>query len=193
MNERELLRKNMKALREEVSALHVLEMSARICERVIAMPEYHAAKRILCYNALQMEVQTGGLIREILRAGKELYLPVTGENHNITAVRLLDPEKVHRGAFRVMEPDGNETIDPGKLDLVLVPGLAFDRSGGRIGYGAGCFDRFLPSCRGVKAGLALEMQLINRVPMESHDVYVDLVVTEKEIYRCAKDRGERKK
>lgn len=188
MNERELLRRNMKAMREDASALHVLEMSARICERVIAMPEYHAAKRIFCYHALPLEVQTGGLIREILRAGKELYLPVTGADHNLTAIRLLDPEKVHRGAFRVMEPDGDDAIDPAELDLVLTPGLAFDRAGGRMGYGAGCFDRFLPKCGGVKVGLALEMQMISRVPMEKHDVYVDLVVTEKEIYRCAQHR-----
>ena len=188
MNERELLRKQMKALRESMSALQVLEMSARICERVIALPEYHAARRIFCYHSLPMEVQTGGLIREILRAGKELYLPVTGADNNMTAIRLRDPEKVHKGAFRVMEPDGDEAIDPSELDLILTPGLAFDRAGGRIGYGAGCFDRFLPQCRGPIVALALEMQLVDHVPMQPHDVSVDLVVTEKKIYRCAQHR-----
>ena len=188
MNERELLRKQMKALREEMSALQVMEMSARICEKIIAMPEYRAARRIFCYNALPMEVQTGGLIREILRAGKELYLPVTGADNNMTAIRLRDPDKVHKGAFRVMEPDGDEAIDPAELDLVLTPGLAFDRAGGRIGYGAGCFDRFLPKCRGKIIALALEMQLVDRVPMDAHDVAVDLIVTEKEIYRCTQQR-----
>ena len=184
MTERERLRKQIRRLREESSALQVLEMSARISEHVISMPEYRAAKRIFCYHALPMEVQTGGLIREILREGKELYLPVTGEDNIITAVRLRDPDAMHRGAFRVMEPDGDETIEPERLDLILTPGLAFDRAGGRIGYGAGCFDRFLPKCRGLVAGLAFEMQMVEKVPMEAHDFRMHRVITEKGIYFC---------
>lgn len=184
MTEREKLRADMKRVREEASALHVLEMSARIGERVIMTPEYLRAKRVFCYYALPMEVQTGGLIREILRSGRELYLPVTDRNANITAVRLRDPEAVHRGAFRVMEPDGNEALDPDLLDLILTPGLAFDRTGGRIGYGAGCFDRFLPKCRGTVVGLSFEMQMVDRVPMEAHDQRMDQIVTEAGVYVC---------
>lgn len=184
MTEREMLRQQMKRVREEASALHVLEMSARIGERIIMMPEYLRAKRIFCYHALPYEVQTGGLIREILRTGRELYLPVTGKDKNMTAVRLRDPEDVHKGSFRVMEPNGSEAIDPAELDLILTPGLAFDRKGGRIGYGAGCFDRFLPRCRGVVVGLAFEMQLVDEVPMKEHDQRVDRVVTEAGIYVC---------
>jgi len=185
---RDELRAAMKRQREEMSALYVLEMSARICEKLIAMPEYRAAKRIFCYHSLPMEVQTGGLIREMLREGKELYLPVTRGNV-ITAVRLTDPERMHRGAFRVMEPDGDEAIDPSGLDMILTPGLAFDRAGGRIGYGAGCFDRFLPKCRGLIVGLSFEMQLVDQVPMEKHDVHMHMVVSEKRIYRCRPDKG----
>ena len=184
MTEREMLRIAMKRAREEASALHVLEMSARIGEHVIMMPEYLRAKRIFCYNALPLEVQTGGLIREILRTGRELYLPVTGKDKNMKAVRLYDPEAVHKGSFRVMEPDGDETIDPAQLDLILAPGLAFDRSGGRIGYGAGCFDRFLPLCRGTVVGLAFEMQMVDKVPMEPHDHRMDRIVTEAGVYVC---------
>ena len=189
MTARDELRMQIRRQREEMSALYVLEMSARIGERLIAMPEYRAAKRVFCYHSLPMEVQTGGLIREILREGKELYLPVTGKDNMITAVRLTDPERMHRGAFRVMEPDGNESIDPSELDMILTPGLAFDRAGGRIGYGAGCFDRFLPKCRGLIVGLAFEMQLVDRVPMEPHDVRMHRVISEKQIYCCLPDRG----
>lgn len=189
MTSREELRVHMKRVREELSALYVMEMSARICENLISTPEYRAARRIFCYNALPLEVQTGGLIREILREGKELYLPVTGKDNIITAVRLTDPEKMRRGAFRVMEPDGGESIDPARLDLILTPGLAFDRTGGRIGYGAGCFDRFLPKCRGLIVGLAMETQLIDCVPMEPHDVRMHWVISEERVYRCAPGEG----
>ena len=185
MTEREELRVQIKLKRQEASMLQVLELSARISERIIAMPEYRAAKRIFCYYALSMEVQTAGLIREMLREGKEVYLPVTGKDNSIKAVRLSRPEALHKGAFRVMEPDGDEEIDPAGLDLILTPGLAFDRAGGRIGYGAGCFDRFLPRCRGLIVGLALEMQMVERVPMEPHDVFMHRIVTEDAVYDCA--------
>lgn len=190
MTERELLRLEMKQKREEASMLQVMEMSARISERIIAMPEYRRAKRVFCYYSLPMEVQTGGLIREMLREGKEVYLPVTGRDHALKAVRLRDPGAVHRGAFRVMEPDGDEEINPSELDIILAPGLAFDRAGGRIGYGAGCFDRFLPMCRGMIAGLAFEMQMVDEVPMEPHDIRMDRVITEDGVYCCnAADKG----
>ncbi len=170
--------------------LHVLEMSARISERIIGMPEYRAARRIFCYSALPMEVQTAGLIREMLRAGKEVYLPVTQKDNTLRALRLQSPEAMHRGAFRVMEPDGNEEIDPAQLDLILTPGLAFDRTGGRIGYGAGCFDRFLPRCRGLIVGMALEMQMVDHVPMEAHDVFMQRIVTENGVYDCETARAK---
>ncbi len=185
MTERDQLRIKMKLMREEASMLQVLEASARIGERVLAMPEYRSAKRVFCYHSLPMEVQTGGLIREMLRQGKEVYLPVVEKGRFMKAMRLRDADAVHRGAFKVMEPDGDEEIDPSQLDLILTPGLAFDRAGGRIGYGAGCFDRFLPKCGGLIAGLSLDMQLVDRVPMEAHDVFMHRVVTESGVIDCA--------
>ena len=189
MTERDELRVRMKELREKMSMLQVLEASARIGERVLALDEYRAAKKIFCYYSLPMEVQTGGLIREMLRQGKEVYLPVTSRDRTMKAVRLRAPDAVHRGAFKVMEPDGEEAIDPAELDLILAPGLAFDRAGGRIGYGAGCFDRFLPNCRGLIAALAMEMQLVDEVPMEPHDVYMHRIVTESGIIDCSEGRS----
>lgn len=190
MTERDELRLRIKRLRQEASMLQVAEMSARIGELVLAMPEYRAAKRVFCYYSLPMEVQTGGLIREMLREGKEVYLPVTGKDKTIKAVRLRNPDALRRGAFGVMEPEGNEEIAPSELDLILTPGLAFDRAGGRIGYGAGCFDRFLPDCRGTIAGLALEMQMVDRAPVEPHDVFMHRVVTEKGVIHCAREHSD---
>ena len=188
MTDRDMLRVKMKLLREEASMLQVLEASARIGERILTMPEYRAAKKVFCYFSLPMEVQTGGLIREMIRQGKEVCLPVTNRDRTMKALRLRDAEAVHRGAFKVMEPDGDEEIEPAALDLILTPGLAFDRAGGRIGYGAGCFDRFLPKCRGLIVGLALDMQMVDSVPMEAHDVFMHRIVTETAVYECAQMR-----
>jgi len=188
LTDRDMLRVRIKLQREQASMLQVLEASARIGERILAMPEYRAAKKVFCYASLPMEVQTGGLIREMLRQDKEVYLPVTNRDKTMKAIRLRDADAVHRGAFKVMEPDGDEEIDPAGLDLILTPGLAFDRAGGRIGYGAGCFDRFLPKCRGLIVGLALDMQMVDLVPMEPHDVVMQRIVTETAVYECAQMR-----
>ncbi len=188
MIDKELLRADIRRRRREYSAMHVVEMSVRISEQIIALPEYLKARRVFCYHALPMEVQTGGLIREMLRAGKEVYLPVTGEDHTMAAVRLTDPDAVHKAAVGIMEPDGAETVAPEELDLILTPGLAFDRTGRRLGRGGGYFDRFLPRCRGLIVGVTFEKQLLDEVPTEEHDWLMDRIVTEKAVYDCRANR-----
>lgn len=186
---RDELRKSMKALRAQYCAEHserLSEWSRQIEARVLALPELLRARRVMCYYSLSGEVQTASLLRALIGMGKEVYLPVTKKNRQMNAVRLRNADAVHAGAFRVMEPDGNEVIDPAQIDLVLVPGLAFDRAGGRIGYGAGCYDRFLPACGGVFAALSFEFQLSERVPVQAHDVPMHYVITEQAVYRCTR-------
>ena len=186
-NERDALRKRIRRLRRQhlEQGETLSAWSEQIARQVLSTEICRRAERVMCYYSLAGEVQTIGLIGALLEAGKEVYLPVTKENRQMDAVRLRDADAVHAGAFRVMEPDGNEKIDPSKLDLILIPGLAFDRTGGRMGYGAGCYDRFLPECKGVFAALAFEFQMTERVPTEAHDVPMHFVVTEQGIYRCS--------
>ena len=131
---REEIRACVKKRREDASKIQAAEMSARICERIVAMADYLRAKRILCYAALPDEVQTGGLAQI------------------------------------------------GEMDLVLAPGVAFDREGNRLGYGKGYFDRLLKDCACPKVGLAYEMQMVDHVPEHQGDVPMDKVVTETAIY-----------
>lgn len=186
MIDKDELRFRMRLQREKVSALQLMEISARIGERVLAMKQYRDAQRVMCYYGLPSEVQTAGLIREMIRSGRQIYLPVMGRGRSLRAVRLERIEALHRAAFGVMEPSAGEEIAPEELDLILTPGLAFDKAGGRIGYGRGYYDRFLPRCRGTIAGLAASWQLVECVPMENRDVYMHFVVTEDEVYRCGR-------
>ncbi len=188
MVEKNAVRKRIRQLRREYLRHHAELLEAwsdEIARSVLAMSQCRRAQKIMCYYSLSGEVQTVSLIRALLREGKEVYLPVTKENLEMDAVRLCDADAVHAGALRVMEPNEGERIDPAQLDLVIVPGLAFDRTGGRMGYGAGCYDRFLPECRAVIAGLAFEFQMIDQVEMDAHDVFMNCVVTERTIYNCA--------
>ena len=185
MTERDELRTRMKRRRAELSAAELSWISEQIGRRVLAMDEYKNARRVLCYHALPAEVQTADLLAQMLEQGKAVYLPVMGRGRSMKAVRLRSMDALHKSAFGVYEPNGDEAIDPEQLDLILVPGLAFDREGGRLGYGAGYFDRFLPQCTGLIAGLAAECQLAERVPVEAHDVFMHRIVTERTVYDCA--------
>ncbi len=184
MTERDELRTEMKRRRAELSAAELSEVSAQIGRRVLAMDEYKQARRVMCYCALPAEVQTADLIAEMLRSGKEVYLPVMGRHRSMTAVRLRAMNALHKSRFGVSEPDGDEAITPERLDLILVPGLAFDRTGGRLGYGAGYYDRFLPRCTGMIAGLAAECQLAEHVSVQAHDVPMHRIITERAVYDC---------
>ena len=158
---REEIRACVKKRREDASKIQAAEMSARICERIVAMAEYLRAKRILCYAALPDEVQTGGLLREILRSGRQLYLPRT-RGRDLEIARVTAGMKMEHGAYGVLEPVTDELA--------------------QIGYGKGYFDRLLKDCACPKVGLAYEMQMVDHVPEHQGDVPMDKVVTETAIY-----------
>ena len=160
-------------------------MSARICERIIALKEYLKAKRVLCYAAMPEEVQTQGILWAIRRSGRELYVPVTRRDGSMDAVRVTEDTRFNPDGFGIDTPESGEVLSPEELDLVLVPGIAFDRRGNRLGFGKGYFDRFLARCRCPAVGLAYEMQLVEAIEALPHDVPMDKLVTEKAVYDCA--------
>ena len=178
---REEIRDCIKKRREDASKIQAAEMSVRICERIISMSEYLRAKKILCYAALPDEVQTGGLLREILRSGRQLYLPRT-RGSELEIAHMVDGTKLERGAYGILEPVTDDLADITDMDLVLAPGVAFDREGNRLGYGKGYYDRLLKDCICTKVGLAYEMQLVDHIPSREGDIPMDKVITEDKIY-----------
>lgn len=189
MTERERMRAQARERRSAISIIEVAELSARIAERVLHHPGYQAARAVMAYAGMQDEVRTDGLAREILRSGRALYLPVTGEDRRMWPARLLELSRVRKGRFGILEPLDPTPANPLEMDLILVPGLAFDRVGNRLGYGGGYYDRFLPQCTGLKVGLAFEVQLMEAVPVERHDVPMDYLITERAVYDCAAGRS----
>ena len=184
MTGKEELRALIQKNRSAISMIEVVELSARIAERVLALPDYARAERVLLYASIQTEVDTRALIREILRSGRKAYLPRTYAYGVMEAARLIDPELVRRTRLGIYEPVGDEIGSPESMDLILVPGIAFDRRGGRLGRGAGYYDRYLANCEGTVAALAFELQILDALPVEAHDVLMDMVITERTIYDC---------
>jgi len=90
-------------------------------------------------------------------------------------------DDMKKGAYGILEPKTVRKADENNIDVILVPGLAFDRNGGRMGFGKGYYDRLLESSKAVKIGLCYDFQILEKIPTESHDVPMNFVITEKEI------------
>jgi len=185
------IREAKAALREEALAARIaLDPEARrvlslaIAERVARLPEFRAAAVVHAYvGARDGEVETRDLIARALRAGRRVICtrvvrhPRALEHYEITGLDELAPSA---GGLWEPDPARCRRADPAEARVVLVPGLAFDRAGGRVGYGAGYYDRFLAGLRATTVGLAYSLQLRDAVPREPHDVTLDLVITELE-------------
>lgn len=165
-----------------MSLAEATKVSAVVGRRVLALNDFMRARTVMAYLDVRREIQTGGLIRDIIRRGRRVALPVPEPGSGLmAAVMLMDyPRGLVPGPYGIPVPHpGSRLVPPGELDCVLVPGVAFDESGYRLGYGGGYYDRFLAGVgNGVLViGLAYAWQMVPQLPREPHDRPVDLVVT----------------
>lgn len=160
--------------------------SLAIGRRLFRTRYYRKAKRLLCYAAIDGEVQTRPILEKALSDGKEVFVPVVTDRarRTMVAAQVKDLEKdlAHRGHYGIPHPLrlSSKRISLRSLDLILLPGVAFDRRGNRLGRGGGYFDRFLAALPdgAPRIGLAFKFQLVERLPVETHDVPVSRVITE---------------
>ena len=159
------------------TASQLLAWSAVITEKLKNLPEVKAAHTIFCYYSLQDEVNTHTLVEELREAGKKILLPkVTGDG--IMELRQYDgKESMCIGAYGIMEPTGKLFTNYEEIDVALIPGVAFDKNGNRLGRGKGFYDRILPFLKNAhKIGVCFPFQYIASVPAEKHDIPVDQVI-----------------
>jgi 5-formyltetrahydrofolate cyclo-ligase len=185
---KDLLRERVAASLRALPGGEAARLGRLAAGRLAGLDEFRAARRVLLYAALPDEVDTRGLFETVLASGRELYLPVCHpELCDMDAVRVADPARdLVRRHFGILAPRrGLPKRDPAEMDLVVIPGRAFDRSGRRLGRGWGTYDHFLARAgeRPVRAGLALGIQLVAEVPAGRYDQRVGLVVTELEVLR----------
>lgn len=185
------------ALRTQIRAsLKALLLSERqagdalLFQRFLSLPQTAAASTLLLYHGMGTEPDTVRLLEPLWALGKRVCLPRCLPGNQMEA-RLVQRESIlipH--PWGMLEPGTDcALVTPEEIDLVLVPGLAFDRSGGRLGQGGGFYDRWLAGFSGVTAGLCRDLVLLDRVPREAHDRSVDLVVTETGLYGPSQSKG----
>lgn len=177
------LRASIKQKRRALSIEYRQQASRKMQAELTRLPCYQAAEYIMLYMAMQDEVQLDELIAMVLKNGKKAVIPLVTGAGLMEAVELSDmadlvPDKY---GIKTVSEEKRRLIAPDKIDLIIVPGVAFDKAGHRLGMGGGFYDRFmLRASRAVRAALAYDCQLLVSVPAEVHDLTVDYIITEKQ-------------
>jgi len=175
--------------RRELAAATAAANSALIGAFIAESAMFRESEAVLAYvSAKDNEVNTHGIIQSLLESGKIVYVPVTDmDRREMQWSRLLAMGELEPGRFGLLEPaPACRRFEPvPERALCLVPGVAFTRTGWRIGFGGGFFDRFLAGFAGTSLGLAHGIQVVDRLPIEKHDRPVDYLVTEAGITDCA--------
>jgi len=180
---KQVIREQLKSARHAISEIERERKSHRIFDAFLKSDEYKKARNILVYISKGDEVVTHFMVKRLLSSGKTLYAPKV-EGEALIASRLDHWEDLDFGAYGVLETTNVlEILHPQELDLVLVPGVGFTPNGDRIGLGKGYYDRFLKKTNAIKMGFAYDEQILEELPTEEHDVSLDLIITDKTIYR----------
>ena len=183
-NKKEILRKQYLSLRESIPAEKRMEMSLAIAKNLFKTERYNDAATIACYYAVRSEVSTEEILRHALSHGKIVYLPRTGER-GIELCRIESLEGLAEGKYGIPEPPKHSVAAlPGEVELFILPAVAVDRAGNRLGYGPGHYDRLLQNTTAIKAALAFSRQIADAVPQEPHDIAADMILTEEEVIEC---------
>ena len=179
------LRDRARSARAALAPAEAAHFSHTICDSILR--QLNGERTVMLYASKPPEVDTMPLIRRLLDRGTRVVLPIIErDTRTLRLYYLDDPGRLVPSTFSVPEPIGSEI--PARIediDIIIVPLLAFDRFGHRLGYGAGYYDRFLPLCpAATKIGVAFSCQEIGEVPADDTDVPLDRVVTEREVIIC---------
>lgn len=154
------------------------EKSLALTRKLLELKEFKDAQSVLFYVSTPEEVSTHLAIQESLVLGKKVFVPKIIDE-TLALCPLSSFKDLKPGEFGILEPcETPNPAHPADIDLIVIPGVAFDRKGNRLGQGKGYYDRLLKETRGFKVGLAFDEQLADELPVEDHDVPLDLLLTD---------------
>lgn len=167
------------------------ELSRAICEKFVSLPQYAAARTVMFYVDVRTEVRTRDSLATALTHGKQIVVPWCNAAGELELFWLKSMDDLSIGMYKILEPKPELRTLPDRqvavreLDLIMVPGVAFTREGARMGHGKGYYDKLLEHARPDTplVALAFECQLFPDIPTQAHDVFMDLVITESNVYK----------
>lgn len=181
---KDIIRKKYIMFRHELDRKIALNLSDRISEKLFKTNEYAEAKEIFTYIGVKNEVETYNIVGRALRDKKRVAVPKVHGDTTMEFYYINSLEELQNARFGLLEPSDTATLAaPNDKTLFIVPGVAFDTSGNRIGFGAGYYDTYLKNNKhGIMIGLAYDFQIIEKLPRDDFDVPVHIVITEAKVY-----------
>ena len=181
--EKQRLRRTMRALERQLSDKYKAASSRSICAHLLAMPEYQAASAVFCFVGTDHEIDTRPILAHALAAGKRLSVPRCTGPGIMELRQLRSLEELSPGAYGIPEPpESAPVMNPDDVDLAILPCLTCSHLGQRLGQGGGYYDRFLSHYRGGTVLLCREKLIREEIPLEPHDYPVPWVLTERGLY-----------
>ncbi|MDY6825747.1 MAG: 5-formyltetrahydrofolate cyclo-ligase [Bacillota bacterium] len=191
MNKKEL-RRLIIDRRDRLSDEQINAKSFQIAERLFSLPAYQSAETVMFFISFGSEVVTRPMVERVIEEGKTALAPKTKpKSRELIPSRILDwEEDLAPGSYGIPEPKEGKLRPylPDVIDLLIVPGVAFDNDGNRLGYGGGYYDRFFPLLKSnvPLVALAFEIQIVPSVPVESWDRPVDFIITESKVINASR-------
>ncbi|MGG7178868.1 5-formyltetrahydrofolate cyclo-ligase [Clostridium paraputrificum] len=180
--DKQSIRKAIISKRDSIDTKSKMAMDGRIKDKLKESIFYKNSRNIFIYIGFGSEIDTAKYIEEFLLEGKEIFVPRTDmKNKVMEAVKINSLMELTESSYGILEPDIEvEAINKNDIDLVILPGVAFDKSGGRIGYGGGYYDKYLEGMNSdiVKLAITYDFQVLDEVPFEEHDIKADYIITE---------------
>lgn len=182
IKEKKELRAQFKLKRAQLSEEQINEKSQLIAEKVLNLAEFKKAKNIMCYVSKDTEVATHDLIQKILTMNKTLAVPLIIEKGMMKPAIIGDFSELRLADFNTLQPQTGEFLEE-KIDLNLMPALAVSKTGERLGWGGGFYDRFIISNRPrLNLVLAFDCQIVDQLPTTKFDQKVDRIITESQLF-----------
>lgn len=176
------LRSVYKKKRQNFSKEKKSEFDKRIFENLIKLPEYINAGSVFAFISKNIEVDTAALINDAFKKGKRVAVPLCDpETTTMEFYYINSFDDLKSGFYGLLEPDADKCEKAGTSDLMIVPGIVFDRNGYRLGFGKGYYDRYISGYKGVTAGICYSACIEDKLPLGHYDKPINLVITDKYI------------
>lgn len=172
------LRNEIRRRKKDYSETQLKELSREITRKLLELSCIKGAKKIALYCSLPDEVYTSDIIHALNNTGKKILLPAVTGDKDMELREYNSDEDLREGCFGIMEPCGSPVTEYDDIDVVVVPGMAFDGNRNRLGRGKGYYDRFLEKAdKAYKIGVCFPFQRLEAIPTEPHDIKMDIVIS----------------
>ena len=176
------LRTLMRKKRSSLSDKEINEKSKEIEKKLFSLDKFLSAKTVMIYMSAFGEVRTDAIIERLISDKKKVVVPITHtDTETLTLSYINSMDDFTKGAYGIREPSSINECNVSDIDAILVPGIAFDVKGNRIGFGKGYYDKLLSESEAIKIALCYDFQIVQEIDADEHDIPMDMIITEERI------------